>query len=141
MKTGGEIEADFYSAIQNTELAKSVSGKVYRSDFRPRNSKKEDIIVRFTAVTSGQMQDGVVTVLVFVPDIDVRSVGEKRRNSARLSELETAAADMMDGLPFAPELAEYSDIACAEGIQSYPDNDASHFVSIRISFKYLNKNY
>ena len=141
MKTGGAIEADFYKALSNTELAKEVSGGVYRADFRPRNSKKEDIIVRFTAVSAGQSQEGVVTVLIYVPDVNVRGEGEKRRNSARISELEAAAAAMMETLPFAPELADYDGISCQTGIQSYPDGNEQHFVSVRISFNYLNKNY
>lgn len=141
MKTGSAIEEDFFLAVQKTELARIVSGEVYRADFRPRDSKKEDIIVRFTAVTSGQTQEGVVTILVYVPDIDVRGVGGKKRNSARLAVLESAAADMMTELAFAPELKGYDRIELQTGIQSYPDTHEQHFVSVRINFKFLNKNY
>lgn len=142
MKTGSEIEEDFYQAIRNTEFARAVvKGEVYRSDFRPRDSKKEDIIVRFTAVTSGQIQEGVITVLAYVPDISVRGVGAKVRNSARLSELETAAAAMMESLPCSPELRDYNGITCETGIRSYPDGNEQHFVSVRINFKYLNNKY
>ena len=141
MKTGGAIEADFYKAVSETEFAKMVNGGIYRSDFRPRDSKKEDIIVRFTAVTSGQMQEGVVTVLAYVPDVNVRGVGTKKRNSARLSELECAAAAMVEELQVSQSLKDYTDIGCETGIQSYPSMDEQHFVSVRIKFKFLNINY
>lgn len=137
MKTGNEIEEDFFVAIQNTALAKAINGSVYRSDYRPRNSSYEDIVVRFTAVSSGQTQEGVVTVLVYVPDVDVNGIGNKKRNSSRLLELEKKADEMLTELSSMQELHQYDDIGLQTGIQSYPDSQEQHFVSIKISFKYL----
>ena len=136
MKTGSEIESDFYKAVKDTELAKEVNGDVYRSDFRPRDSQKEDIVVRFTAVTSGQLQDGVVTLLVFVPDIDANGEGNKKRNSSRIETLEKFGVTAVGEIR--RTLVEYDDIKLETGVNSYPDDNEQHFVSIRISFKYLN---
>ena len=138
MRTGSEIETDFYRAVQETDLAKNVNGKVYRDDFRPRNSKAEDIIVRLTAVTSGQVQDGVVTLLVYTPDLDASGKGAKKRNSKRLAELEILAAQAVEDLALI--LGEYNDVSLETGIRSYRDDNEQHFVSARIQFEYLNEN-
>ena len=139
MKTSGEIETDFFNAVQSTELAKEINGGVYRADFRPRDSKKEDIIVRFTAVTAGQEQEGVVTVLVFVPDIDLRGKGGKVRNSARLTKLEKYGVTAVGEIRRI--LKDYDRVSLESGVQSSPDNNEQHFVSIRIGFTYLNEDY
>lgn len=139
MKTGNEIEAEFYQAVKNTTLAAQVNGEVYRDDFRPRDSVKEDIIVRLTAVTSGQVQSGVVTLLIYTPDIQVRGKsGVRKRNSARLTELESLAAQAVEEI--AESLDGYDQVMTETGIRSYRDDNEQHFVSVRISFEYLNEN-
>lgn len=135
MKTGSEVESDFYKAVLETELAKEINGAVYRSDFRPRNSKKEDVVVRLTAVTSGQLQYGVVTLLVFVPDVDATGQGHKKRNSARICKLEQFGVSAVDEIR--QILTEYDNINLETGVDAYPDDNEQHFVSIRINFSYL----
>lgn len=138
MKTGNEIEGEFYTAVKTTTLAAQVSGDVYRDDFRPRDSVKEDIIVRLTAVTSGQVQSGVVTLLIFTPDIQARGKsGIKKRNSQRLAELETFAAQAIDEI--AEALDGYNNVMTETGIRSYKDDNEQHYVSVRISFEYYNE--
>lgn len=139
MITGGIVETDFYKAIKETELAKQVNGEVYRAEYRPRDSKKEDIIVILTTLTAGQIQDGVVTVLIYVPDIDFDGTGELRRNNARIQDLEICCLTALKELRI--ELKDYNDIALQQGIQSFEDTNEQHFISMRISFRLLNKNF
>ena len=47
-KTASEIVGDIIALIQDSELAASVSGEIYREGSRPRDSRAEDISVIFT---------------------------------------------------------------------------------------------
>ena len=109
-KTEKRIERDFYEFVTRSELAKAVSGKVYRKGMRPPESDKEDI---------------------YVPDISVRSRGAKVENIKRIDELEELAVSFIEGNDSneydlekdgTPKSLE------AEGIEQ-------HFISVRIKFK------
>ena len=139
MKTGGQVETDFYRATKKTELSRKISGEVYRDGFRPRNSKKEDIIIRMTALSVGQLQEGVLTILVFVPDSEVYGKGNLKRNITKLNKFEELGEKAVEEIR--QELSEYQNVELQTGIQSYPDSNEEHFVSIKISFQILNKDY
>lgn len=139
MKTGTQIETDFCKAVKHTRLYREITGEIYRDDFRPRDSAKEDIVVRLTTVSGGQTQDGIITLLVFVPDTDASGSGNLKRNTARLSTLEDLGAKIVDELR--RELPDYDNINLQFGVQSYPDSNNEHFISIRLSFSYVNSEY
>ena len=139
MKTGGQVETDFYRAAKKTELSRKISGEVYRDGFRPRNSKKEDIIIRLTTLSVGQLQEGVLTILVFVPDSEVSGKGNLKRNITKLNKFEELGEKAVEEIR--QELSEYQKVELQTGIQSYPDSNEEHFVSIKISFQILNKDY
>ena len=101
-RTAHQIQGDIKRLIENSDLAKAVSGKVYRGDGengeRPRDSKFEDIVVIFTTGIPDQIHEGVVTVNIFVPDIDAYGKGELVEDGKRCEELETEAEKWYRGL-------------------------------------------
>ena len=130
-KTEKRIERDFYEFVTKSELAKAVSGKVYRKGMRPPESYKEDIVVKFLSGVDEQVQSGIVVLNIYVPDISVRSRGAKVENIKRIDELEELAVSFIEGNDSneydlekdgTPKSLE------AEGIEQ-------HFISVRIKFK------
>ena len=74
-KTSKQVQTDIIDLLQNSELAAEVTGEIYRKGYRPRDSRKEDIIVIFTTGLPDEIQTGVVTVNIYLPDIDPYSNG------------------------------------------------------------------
>lgn len=87
-KTGGEILNDVYALVGASPLATAVNGGVYKNE-RPAGSQLEDIVISFTDGSDGQFQEGVVSLRVYVPDIDDGS-GNTVQNSARTDAIEAA---------------------------------------------------
>lgn len=69
-KTGKEIEQDIYTMVRKSRIATAINGDVYRGGMRPRDSKLEDAIVRFTAGLPDEIETGVVTINIYVPNVD-----------------------------------------------------------------------
>lgn len=71
-KTAKQIVGDVIELIKGSLLQAAVNGKIYRGNkgksYRPAGSKKEDIVVYFTTGDPSQMQQGVVTINIYVPD-------------------------------------------------------------------------
>lgn len=65
---------------------------------RPRDSKLEDAVVIFTGGFANEIQSGVVTVNIYVPDIDPREDGVLTEDGERTEELERAADDWVKTL-------------------------------------------
>lgn len=130
-KTEKRIERDFFEFVTKSELAKAVSGKVYRKGMRPPESDKEDIVVKFLSGIDEQIQSGIIVLNIYVPDTTIRSTGAKVEDIKRVEELEELALSFIeendsteyelskDGTPKSLE---------AEGIEQ-------HFISVRIKFK------
>lgn len=101
MKTAKSIQNDIFQMVKGSDLARAINGSVYLAftedgkikSYRPRDSKKEDIIVVFTAGTSGDIAEGVITVNIFTPQITPFSDGVYVENGMRCAELEQAAAE------------------------------------------------
>lgn len=69
-KTGGEIEQDVFDIIVASSLGSIIKGQVYLDGTRPKNPRSEDAVVSFMTGQEGQIQSGVVTINVYVADID-----------------------------------------------------------------------
>lgn len=69
-KTSKQIQGDIYRLLMDSTLHEQITGEVYRKGMRPRDSRKEDAVVIFTAGLADQIQTGVVTVHIYVPDTD-----------------------------------------------------------------------
>lgn len=130
-KTEKRIERDFFEFVSKSELAKAITGKVYRKGMRPPDSGKEDIVVKFLSGLDEQVQSGIVVINVYVPDTVIRKTGAKVENITRIEELEELIISFVenndsneydlsrDGTPKSLE---------AEGIEQ-------HFIYARIKFK------
>lgn len=84
MKTDIEIKDDVYSIIKNSELARSVTGKLSKTK-RPEGSRAEDIVISVLANNNAQLQEAFVNVNIYVQDNDID--GQYEENSIRLREL------------------------------------------------------
>lgn len=99
MKTQIDIVTDLYKIVKGSELAQAVNGEVYHDGMRPRDSNKEDVIIRFTAAGDYlQQSEAVVTLLAYVPDIVRGKTGVRIPNMARLKEVMKACNDFVDNL-------------------------------------------
>ncbi len=63
-----EIKEAFYTLLEASELSEMISGSVYR-DRRPLNSRVEDVVISVLATGAGQIQQFMLNVNVYVPDV------------------------------------------------------------------------
>lgn len=134
-KTGKQIQGDIYRFLRESSLAGLITGDVYRSGCRPRDSRKEDAVVIFTAGLPGQIQTGTVTVNIYVPDIDCDGDGTWVEDSGRTEEVETLAQEWADSLTAA--LSGYR-FRLQQTI--YTENEPTagqHFVVVRLTYEYF----
>lgn len=96
MKTEKQIERDFYSLIKQSSLGAAIRGDIYRSEMRPKDAESEDIIVKFLSGLDGQIQQGVVILNVYVPDVTLRSDGRRVEDKERVAELEALIVDFIE---------------------------------------------
>jgi len=133
-KTGQQIEDDVYGMVKNSSLASFISGGVYKYDIRPRDSKKEDAIVKFVTgnVTQNPLQSGTVVVNIYIPDFDPFENGVLVRDISRCTAIEAAANKWVESLT-----ADKSDYLFELAQTIYTDEEPKinqHFVSIRLRF-------
>lgn len=120
--------------LSSSTLRSAVSGGLYKSGLRPLNSVAEDVVVNFVSGTSGQIQEGVANVNIFVPDIDNGS-GAMVCNVARCRYLEGVASEWVDSLRDSSDGYHFE---LDEMIQTMPYEDGKqHLISVRLSFKYI----
>ena len=135
MKTGHDIQDEIYGMLKYSALELAVSGEVYKNGYRPRDSRLEDIVVTFTQSTAGQVQDGIVTVNIYVPDIDPYNNGVWVEDGARTAELERAALTWFEGID-----RSATDLRLEAAQPPYTMEDSAarqHFITLRIRFMYL----
>jgi len=97
-KTGKQVQTDIIALLKNSELADAVNGEIYRFGYRPRDSKAEDIIVFFTTGFTEQIQTGIVTLNIYVPDIENPNNGVLLEDGRRCEELEIASCNWVESL-------------------------------------------
>lgn len=69
MKSSIEIEDDVFKVLDKSSLAKSVTGKIYKSRTRPSDSVKEDITIKTLANSIDEdVQSAFVNVNIYVAD-------------------------------------------------------------------------
>ena len=141
-RTAHKIQGDIKRLIENSDLAKAVSGKVYRGDGengeRPRDSRLEDIVVIFTAGIPDQIHEGVVTVNIFVPDIDVYGKGELVEDGKRCEELESEAEKWYRGLRGKSDYL----ISLEDTIHtSYAPELHQHFIVVSLRYRCFEEDY
>lgn len=135
-KTGKQVQGDVRELLIGSALYSMVSGEVYRDGMRPRDSRKEDIVVVFTSGNTAQVQSGVVTVKIYVPDIDPYQNGVLTEDGARLEEIEEAAQTFVDGIT----LPNYLFRLASTIHTAYDEEVNQHFVVVRLQFRYGENN-
>ena len=135
MKTGIQVQNDIINLLRGSSLANSLSGGLYRGGMRPRDSRLEDIVVTFTTANGNQVQEGVVTINIFVPDIAIARDGILYQDSARCEAVETMAQDELDTWN---GTTEYHFTLRNTIFTLHDDDIHESFVVIRLGFKCLN---
>lgn len=133
-KTGKQIQGDIYRMLKASKIASVISGKVYRNGTRPRDSRLEDAIVIFTTGIPDEIQEGVVTINIYIPDIDPYSNGVMVEDGERAEELELLADEWVKSLT-----AKHSCYKFRLMQTIYTEDDASinqHFVVIKLQYSY-----
>lgn len=97
-KTSKQVQGDIYRLLRNSVLHTQLSGEVYREGMRPRDSRKEDAVVIFTTGIPDEIETGVVTVNIYVPDIDPYENGVLVEDGERTETLEILAQGWVDSL-------------------------------------------
>ncbi|MCC8036706.1 MAG: hypothetical protein LIP02_01000 [Bacteroidales bacterium] len=97
-KTAKQVQTDIIALLRGSELATEISGKVYRNGLRPRDSRLEDAVVIFTTGLPDEIETGVVTVNIYVPDIDPYENGVLVEDGERTETLEILAQGWVDSL-------------------------------------------
>ena len=134
--TSKQIQGDVIRLLEDSPLTNVANGEIYRSEKdRPRDSKMEDIIVIFTTGNAEQIQEGTITLNVYVPDVDRANDGVLVENSRRCEELEVAANEWVKSLT-----AERSNYKFALQQVVYTEAEPKinqHFVVVKLKFKIL----
>jgi len=135
MKTAKQVQGDVIALLKGSALTSMITGKVYRNGYRPKDSKTEDAIVTFTAGQAEQVQTGIVTINIFIPDIDPFANGVMVENGARSEQIEIAAGAWVESLT-----ASRSDyrFKLQQTITTVPAPEINqHFIVIKLQYKLL----
>lgn len=134
-KTGKQVQGDIYQLLKDSTLYTMISGDVYRNGYRPRDSRLEDAVVIFTAGLPDQIQTGVVTVNIYVSDIDPYDNGVFVEDGQRTEELERLAQAWFDSLT--------TEVSCYKFklMQTiYTEEEAEinqHFIVVKLGYEYF----
>lgn len=138
MKTASEVIQDFYDALKNSILftdIKKVNGNLYKDGLRPINSNKEDVIIRLTTLQAEQIQEGIITILVYYNNI-VNKSSFSKQNNKRGKELENLTLQLCQNIWV--DLKDYDDVFLQNGIVSLEDEEVNQFfVSAKIHFSLI----
>lgn len=135
-RTGLQVLGDVYQWLKDSTLANMVSGKVYYAETRPRDSKAEDIVIGYLAGVPADLQQIVVNINIFVPDVDPWQNGVLTPDVARLVEIEEAAAEWSNSLTVATTDGKYN-VSLYDNIHSGEATGiGQHYVNIQLRLRY-----
>lgn len=135
-KTAKQIQGDIYRMLKESNLATMITGQIYRNGYRPRDSRKEDAVVIFTTGTSGQRPAGVITINIFVPDIDPYANGLYVEDGQRTEQLESAALQWTESLTTGKSDYKFS---LQQTIYTEEEPDIhQRFIVVKLKYEYLN---
>lgn len=136
IKTSKEVEGDVYRLLSQSLPDGALTGNVYRHGMRPRDSRLEDAVVIFTGGLTDEVQTGVVTINVFVPDIDPWQNGCLTEDSARCEQIEALMRSWAMGLT-ASRTGGYL-FRLQTAIATYACSEtAEHFVAVKLAYRYF----
>lgn len=133
-KTSKEIQGDIFQLIKNSNLNSMITGSIYRAGYRPKDSNLEDVVIIFTTGLADQIETGVVTINIFVPDIDNYISGNKIENGQRCEQLEQAAENWVESISVS------TNYKFKLNQTIYTENEPEikqHFVVIKLGYKFF----
>lgn len=133
-KTGKQVQGDIYQLLKNSTLYVMISGNVYRKGYRPRDSRSEDAVVIFTAGIPDQIQTGVVTVNIYVPDIDPYENGVFVEDGERTAEIEHLAQAWVDSLKTSVSCYKFRLLQTIYTEEEYEIKQ--HFIVVKLAYEY-----
>lgn len=134
MKTTLDTVDLIWNHLNSSSLNQVLTGNIYKKK-RPQNSTQEDIVINSLPVSNEQLQQAIVNVNIFVPDVEhsINGSQEKMANWARLKGLAfLAVEDLKDG-----RSGDYTwDIQQQQDIED--EESGQHFINIRVQFYIAN---
>lgn len=135
MMTSDELLTKVYEAIKD-DVANIIDGFVYQDGCRPYNSiGSEDAVVSVSTLSADQVQEGVIALNIFVPNIN-NATGLYMPNRARLLALSQCMGGIIDALQSKMPEAEIRPYTATQTMAN--DNDKEYFVNQLIRIKLLN---
>lgn len=131
-----EVINILYVHIKNIVVVtgiKKINGSVYKMQ-RPINSDKEDIVINSLPISGSQIQEGVLNVNIYVPDIKLMNSDKTAStflpNTARMTELSRLAINDLSEF-WSPD-GDY--VFELENTGIYPEDNNQHYINLRIRF-------
>ena len=141
VKTAKQIQSDIIALLEVSSLVQGLSGAVYRgtpdSSYRPRDSKAEDLIVIFTQGFTNEVQTGVVTLNIYVPEIDPFDNGVLVEDGERTEALEAAANEWVESLT--ADRSCYKFKVRQTIYTAYNPDIHQHFVVVKLGYRYYDE--
>ncbi len=136
MITTFDLTDIIYQKIKNSSLASSITGKIYKDQERPLNSTTEDVVINTLGINNLQLQQSVVNVNVFVPNL-AQNYGELQNqampNFPRLKALAAIAITALKNT----WSGDYNFDVQQQLLIQDPDTK-DHYINIRLDFYNIN---
>lgn len=134
-KTSKQVQGDIYRMLRDSIMSQQLSGQIYRQGIRPRDSQKEDAVVIFTTgLSDDDIETGVVTVNIFVPDIDPYNNGVFVEDVSRVEQVEYMAQQWVNSLTCDKSCYKFR---LQQTIYTEEEADIrQHFVVVKLAYEY-----
>lgn len=133
MMTDIDIKDDIFNLIKDSELAKSLSGQIYKTGVKPLNSKKEDCVINIAGNQNGEIQRAIVNVNIHVPDLYIAKDKTWVEDTKRLRVLCKLAEQL-----FTSKRVKRMRKVELESQRVFADQGNEHFINNRILFNIYN---
>lgn len=138
MKTDIDIKDDIWRVIKKSPLFKEVTGELKKTSVRPKESRKEDIVISILANNIRQKQMAYVNVNIYVADNYVD--GQNEENSERLRRLCNMAFYVFEnvrGVDFRLSLTDPNFDCGQRVIES--EGTSEHVINNKILYQIINE--
>ena len=138
MKTDIDIKDDIWRVIKKSPLFKEITGELKKTSIRPKESRKEDIVISVLANNIRQKQMAYVNVNIYVADNYVD--GQSEENSERLRRLCNMAFSVFEnvrGVDFRLSLTDPNFDCGQRVIES--EGTSEHVINNKILYQIINE--
>ena len=138
MKTDIDIKDDIWRVIKKSPLFKEVTGELKKTSVRPKESRKEDIVISILANNIRKKQMDYVNVNIYVAENYVD--GQSEENSERLRRLCKMAFSVFEnvrGVDFRLSLTDPNFDCGQRVIES--EGTSEHVINNKILYQTINE--